>query len=180
MVGRADTVMVLGADSGVGSLLVQLTRRFGARVMGRSHPGGTCRTCGNSAPSRWTARRCRRLGPGDRPGRCGRRVRRRRRFRYRCSWSMLGREGVLASYGTTATRDRSGNAKLPVLALVARLLLWRMLPNGRTARLFNLWARRRRDPELHHTGPPPVGHRRRRSLRRVRHRRRQGRRPRPT
>jgi hypothetical protein len=72
---------------------------------------------------------------------------------------MLGRGGVLASYDTTATRDRSGNAKLPILALVARLLLWRVLPNGRIARLLNLWARRRRDPELHHPGPPPVVHR---------------------
>jgi NADPH:quinone reductase-like Zn-dependent oxidoreductase len=57
---------------------------------------------------------------------------------------MLGHGGSLVSYGTAATRDQDGNARLPVLALIGRLLLWNLLPNGKSATFFNLWAGRRR------------------------------------
>jgi NADPH:quinone reductase-like Zn-dependent oxidoreductase len=65
------------------------------------------------------------------------------------SWSMLGRGGALVSYGTAATKDQEGNAKLPVLALLGKLLLWRALPNGRTTTFFNIWAGRKRNPAKH-------------------------------
>jgi NADPH2:quinone reductase len=59
---------------------------------------------------------------------------------------MLGPGGTLVSYGTASTRDVPGNSRLPVLKLMARLTLWNLLPNGRRATFFNLWAgARRRD-----------------------------------
>ena len=62
------------------------------------------------------------------------------------SWRMLARGGTLVSYGTASTRDVPGNPRLPVLKLIARLLPWNMLPNGRKATFFNLWAGRKRRP----------------------------------
>ena len=56
------------------------------------------------------------------------------------SWRMLARGGTLVSYGTASTRDVPGNPRLPVLKLLARLQLWNLLPNGRRATFFNLWA----------------------------------------
>jgi NADPH2:quinone reductase len=40
-----------------------------------------------------------------------------------------------------------GNPQIPVLKLLARLTVWNLLPNGRSASFFNLWkgARLRRD-----------------------------------
>jgi NADPH2:quinone reductase len=56
------------------------------------------------------------------------------------SWRMLAPGGTLVSYGTAATRDVPGNPRLPVLRLLGRLWLWNVLPNGRRATFFNLWA----------------------------------------
>lgn len=148
-VGRGDTVVVLGANGGVGSLLVQLARHLGARVVGvvsRRHLHYV-RELGAIAIDRDgdVAVAVRELAPDgvaavfDHVGGPG----------IRSSWSMLGRGGTLVAYGTAATRDQDGNAKLPILALVGRLLLWRVLPNGRTTTFFNIWAGRKRNPERH-------------------------------
>jgi NADPH:quinone reductase-like Zn-dependent oxidoreductase len=59
---------------------------------------------------------------------------------------MLARGGALISYGTASTRDVAGNPRVPVLKLLARLLTWNVLSNGRRAKFFNLWAgARKRD-----------------------------------
>ena len=62
------------------------------------------------------------------------------------SWRMLARGGTLVSYGSAATKDDPGNARLPVLKLLARLTAWNLLPNGRHAHFFNLWAGKRLRP----------------------------------
>ena len=49
------------------------------------------------------------------------------------SWRMLAKGGTLVSYGTASTRDVPGNPRLPVLALLARLTAWNLVPNGRRA-----------------------------------------------
>jgi NADPH2:quinone reductase len=51
------------------------------------------------------------------------------------------------SYGTAATKDEEGNALLPVVKLFARLVVWNLLPNGRSASFYNFWAGRRRRVE---------------------------------
>jgi NADPH2:quinone reductase len=60
---------------------------------------------------------------------------------------MLARGGALVCYGTASTRDMPGNPRLPVLKLFARLLVWNLLPNGRHATFFNLWAGKARNPQ---------------------------------
>jgi NADPH2:quinone reductase len=63
------------------------------------------------------------------------------------SWRLLRRGGTLVSYGTAATKDEEGNALLPVVKLFARLVVWNLLPNGRSASFYNFWAGRRRRVE---------------------------------
>lgn len=148
-VGRGDTIVVLGANGGVGSLLVQLARHAGAQVIGivsRRHQSYV-RELGAIPVDREqdTVAAVKAIAPEgvaavfDHVGGPG----------IRRSWSMLGRGGSLVSYGTAATRDQQGNARLPVLALIGRLVTWNLLPNGRSATFFNLWAGKARRPERH-------------------------------
>jgi NADPH:quinone reductase-like Zn-dependent oxidoreductase len=56
---------------------------------------------------------------------------------------MLAPGGALVAYGTAATKDDPGSARVPILVLLARLVVWNALPNGKRAGFFNLWAGRR-------------------------------------
>ncbi|MFJ6772114.1 medium chain dehydrogenase/reductase family protein [Kitasatospora sp. NPDC091257] len=144
-VARGATIVVLGANGGVGSTLVQLARHAGITVIGtasaRHHD--TVRALGATPvdhrdPDAY--QRIRELAPDgvdavfDHVGGAG----------LARSWQLLRRGGVLVSYGTAATKDEAGDSRLPVLNLFARLALWNLLPNGRSAHFYNLWAGRRR------------------------------------
>ncbi|MFI6159061.1 MULTISPECIES: medium chain dehydrogenase/reductase family protein [Micromonospora] len=134
-------VVVLGANGGVGSTLVQLARYAGVRVIGttsaRHHD--TVRALGATpvdyrAPGMY--HRIRALTPDgadavfDHVGGPG--VAR--------SWGLLRKGGTLVSYGTAATKNEAGNSRLPVLKLFAQLKLWHTLPNHRSAYFYNFWA----------------------------------------
>jgi NADPH:quinone reductase-like Zn-dependent oxidoreductase len=142
------TIVVLGANGGVGSTLVQLARHAGITVIGtastRHHDA--VRALG-AIPVDYRDpdmyRRIRELAPDgvdavfDHVGGAG----------ITESWRLLRRGGALVSYGTAATKDEEGSSRLPVLKLFARLLAWNLLPNGKSARFYNFWAGRRRlDP----------------------------------
>jgi NADPH2:quinone reductase len=146
-VERGDTIVVLGANGGVGSTLVQLARHAGMTVIGtasaRHHDA--VRELGATPvdyrdPQMYD--RIRELAPNgvdavfDHVGGEG----------LRESWKLLRRGGVLVNYGTAATKDEPGNAMLPVLKLFGRLVLWNVLPNGRRAGFYNFWAGKRFRP----------------------------------
>ncbi|GAB7192657.1 medium chain dehydrogenase/reductase family protein [Kineococcus sp. NUM-3379] len=140
-VRAGQTVLVLGANGGVGSTLVQLARAAGARVIGTASPRhhDTLRALG-AEPVDYAdpdvPARVRELAPEgvdavfDHVGGPG----------IVASWKLLRRGGTLVAYGTASTRDQAGNAMLPVLKLFGRLLLWNALPNGRRAHFYNIWA----------------------------------------
>ena len=141
------TIVVLGAAGGVGSTLVQLAHHAGIRVIGTAGPGQQERVRELGAiPVDYRnedvpARVCEIAPDGvaavfDHVGGPG----------IEDSWRMLAKGGTLVSYGTAATRDVPGNPRLPVLKLLARLTAWNLLPNGRRATFFNLWAGRRLRP----------------------------------
>lgn len=143
-----QTIVVLGAAGGVGSLLVQLARAAGIVVIGTAGPAQQSRVAALGAipvdyRSEDVPARVRELAPDgvaavfDHVGGPG----------IVDSWRMLARGGTLVSYGTAATKDQPGNPQLPVLKLLGRLTLWNALPNGRRAHFFNLWAGRRLRPE---------------------------------
>jgi NADPH2:quinone reductase len=142
-----QTIVVLGAAGGVGSMLVQLARHAGITVIGTAGPAQQDRLRELGAiPLDYrhddVPARVRELAPGgvaavfDHVGGPG----------IVDSWRMLGKGGALVSYGTAATKDQEGNPRLPVIKLLARLTAWNLLPNGRRATFFNLWAGRRLRP----------------------------------
>ncbi|MFF4535070.1 medium chain dehydrogenase/reductase family protein [Streptomyces aureus] len=137
------TVLVHGANGGVGSVLVQLARAAGAKVIGtaseRHHEAlreqGVVPVdyrAGN------VAARVRELAPGgvdavfDHVG--GRSA--------VDSWRLLAPGGTLVCYGSASTRDDTGSKQWPVLKLLGRVWAWNTLPNGRHAYFFNIWAGR--------------------------------------
>jgi NADPH:quinone reductase-like Zn-dependent oxidoreductase len=139
------TILVHGANGGVGSTLVQLARHAGIRVIGTASPRhhDTVRTLG-ATPVDYRAAdlpaRVRALAPNgvdavfDHVGGPG----------VVDSFALLAKGGTLVSYGSASTRDDGGSKQLPVLKLIARLLWWNCAPNGRGAHFYNVWAGKRR------------------------------------
>ena len=139
------TILVHGANGGVGSTLVQLARHAGIRVVGTASPRhhDAVRALG-AEPLDYRApdlpAQARALAPEgydavfDHVG--GPAI--------VDSWRLVRRGGALVSYGSASTRDVTGNSRLPVLALISRLMWWNLLPNGRRASFFNVWAGLRR------------------------------------
>lgn len=144
-VRKGHTVLVHGANGGVGSTLVQLARLAGATVIGTASPRhhDAVRDLG-AIPVDYRepdlAARIRPLSPNgvdavfDHVGGPG----------IVHSYRLLAPRGTLVAYGTASTRDEPGSSRLPVLKLFARLLLWNALPNGHRATFFNIWAGKRR------------------------------------
>ncbi|MFE1328537.1 medium chain dehydrogenase/reductase family protein [Streptomyces sp. NPDC058741] len=144
-VRAGDTVLVHGANGGVGSTLVQLARLVGATVVGTASAKHhqAVRTLG-ATPVDYRApdleHRLREHAPRgydavfDHVGGEG----------IVASYRLLAPQGTLVSYGTASTRDVQGSSKAPVLKLFARLMLWNALPNGKGAHFYNIWAGQRR------------------------------------
>ncbi|MFF4771544.1 medium chain dehydrogenase/reductase family protein [Microtetraspora fusca] len=142
-VRSGQTILVHGANGGVGSVLVQLARAAGVKVIGtasaRHHD--TLRDQGVTPVDYRTehvATRVRELAPGgvdavfDHVGGHG----------IVDSWRLLAPGGTLVSYGSASTRDDEGSKQWPVLKLLGRVWLWHALPNRRRAYFFNIWAGR--------------------------------------
>jgi NADPH2:quinone reductase len=147
-VQAGQTIVVLGAAGGVGTLLVQLARAAGVEVIGVAGPAQQANVAALGATpvdyrSEDVPARVRELAPGgvaavfDHVGGPG----------IGASWRMLARGGTLVSYGSASTKDVPGNPQVPVLKLFARLAFWNVAPNGRHASFFNLWAGKRLRPE---------------------------------
>ncbi|MDT7846384.1 medium chain dehydrogenase/reductase family protein [Streptomyces justiciae] len=142
-VRAGHTVVVHGANGGVGSILVQLAQAAGAQVIGtastRHHDA--LRERGVTPVDYRTddlAGRIRELAPRgvdavfDHVGGPG----------IVDSWRLLAPTGTLVSYGSASTRDDGGSKQWPVLKLLGRVWLWNALPGRRRAYFFNVWAGR--------------------------------------
>lgn len=138
-----QTIVVHGANGGVGSTLVQLAHTAGINVIGTASQrhARAVETLG----ARWVdyhadvPTQVREMAPRgvaavfDHIGGPG----------IVDSFRLLAPGGTLVSYGTASTKNDQGNSRLPVLQLLARLALWNALPNRRKAHFFNLWAGKR-------------------------------------
>jgi len=139
-VRSGQTILVHGANGGVGSTLVQLARANGIRVIGTAsarnaaavealgaiwvdYRGDVPQQVRAFAPEGVDAVFDHIGGPGIND-----------------SFELLAPHGTLVSYGTAATKNDEGNSRLPVLKLFAQLLVWNALPNKRNAHFYNLWA----------------------------------------
>ncbi|MDI5973293.1 medium chain dehydrogenase/reductase family protein [Streptomyces sp. SL13] len=141
---RGHTILVHGANGGVGSTLAQLASAAGVRVIGtasaRHHD--VLRALGIDPVDYRTEdvpARVRELAPDgvdavfDNVG--GQNL--------TDAWHLLRRGGTLVSYGAASTLDGSGSAFLPMIKILARMWWWNAAPNGRHAYLYNLWAGRK-------------------------------------
>ncbi|GAA0562581.1 medium chain dehydrogenase/reductase family protein [Paractinoplanes ferrugineus] len=137
---RGATIVVLGAAGGVGSVLVQLALRAGLRVIGTAGPSQQDRLRALGViPIDYRAedvgRRVRELAPDgvagvvDHVGGPG----------IRTSWRMLARGGYLVSLSDMSVAGAK-HPMVPFMRHYLRLQLWNILPNGRHAKFFDIWA----------------------------------------
>ncbi|MFI6929439.1 medium chain dehydrogenase/reductase family protein [Streptomyces sp. NPDC050287] len=142
-VRAGQTVLVHGANGGVGSVLVQLAQAAGAKVIGTASARHHDALRGQGVTpvdyrTQDVAARVRELAPGgvdavfDHVGGHG----------IIDSWRLLAPGGTLVSYGSASTRDDEGSGQWPVFKLLGRVWLWNALPNRRRAYFFNVWAGR--------------------------------------
>ena len=132
-----QTVLVHGASGGVGTLLVQLARLAGAKVIGtasaRKHEH--VRSLG-AVPVDYrdedVPARVREISPGgvdavfDHVGGPG----------LVDSYRMLRRGGTLVTYGSASTLDGTGHWIRPYLPIFARVLRWNATPDGKRATFY--------------------------------------------
>ncbi|HEX4221430.1 MAG TPA: medium chain dehydrogenase/reductase family protein [Pseudonocardiaceae bacterium] len=139
-----STIVVFAAAGGVGSILVQLAKRAGLRVIGTAGPSQQERLRAMGAipidyRSEDVSARIRELAPEgvaavvDNVGGDG----------IVDSWRLLARGGTLVSLSDMGMRD-AAHPMIRFFTLYGRLLRWNTLPNGRHAYFFNLWAGHRR------------------------------------
>ncbi|MFF5229898.1 zinc-binding dehydrogenase [Dactylosporangium sp. NPDC000521] len=142
-----QVVVVPGAPGWVGTVLVQLARRAGARVIGVSSTRQLAETTelDFEPVDHWTEdvfARVRQLAPGgvdavfDSIG--GPNLAE--------SWEQLGPTGILVSYGHNFTRDMTGDPAELQAALTAQLAAWTAASPGRRASAVDLFAAGRPDP----------------------------------
>jgi NADPH:quinone reductase-like Zn-dependent oxidoreductase len=139
-VKSGQTILVHGANGGVGTVLCQLALHAGLRVIGTAAPRhhAALRAAGiepvdYSAPD--LAAQVRALAPGgvqaafDHLG----------LESARTSFSLLAQGGRLICYGTaTGLKDNASVIRI-FLALLSQILLWNMLPNSHRVSFYNFW-----------------------------------------
>ncbi|GLY42885.1 NADPH:quinone reductase [Amycolatopsis sp. NBRC 101858] len=140
-VQSGQTVLVLGAAGGVGTILVQLARHAGVRVIGTANPRHheALRALGVEpidyhAPD--LTARVRALAPDgvdavfDHLGGAS----------IDTSYQLLNRTGTLVSYSLASKIDETGPVVPVFLKLMAKLAFLNYLPTGKRASFYNVWA----------------------------------------
>jgi NADPH2:quinone reductase len=144
------TILVHGASGGVGTVLVQLARHAGIRVIGSASPRNHAmlRELG-AEPVDYhdpdLASRIRALAPAgvdavfDNIGGAS----------FERSFRQLAPGGTLVGYGTASSqREDTGNMILTFAGILARFGLWTLQPNhGRRALFYNFWSGKRIRPQ---------------------------------
>lgn len=140
-VKEEQTILVHGANGSVGTTLAQLARHAGIRVVGTASPRhhDALRETGvepvdYAAPD--LPERLRQLAPGgmnavfDHLGADS----------ARASFALLAPGGTLVCYGTASKLNDSGSLMREFMRLIAQITWWSLLPNGRKAVFYNIWA----------------------------------------
>jgi len=142
-----DTILLFGANGGVGGILIQLARLHGVRVIGAASPRhhAALRAAG-VLPVDYAdpelAARVRELAPEgvdavfDNVG--GETT--------RTAFGLLARGGRLVTYSIITAVSGGGSLLAPFAKAIGQALLWTALPNGRSATFYDLWAGHRFRP----------------------------------
>lgn len=142
-----QTILVFGANGGVGGILIQLAQHHGVRVIGAASPRHheALRAAGvipvdYHDPDLDAV--VRRIAPGgvdavfDNIGGATTTT----------SWELLARGGTLVSYAIIDAVSGTGGLLRPFLGAFGLALLRTALPNGRRATFYDLWAGHRTRP----------------------------------
>jgi len=137
---RGQTILVHGANGGVGTILTQLALYAGVRVIGTASPRHheTLRAQGVQ-PVDYNdidlAGNVLKLSPGgvdavfDHLGGAS----------FARSFGLLAKGGVLVCYAIASALNGTGNVLIPFLKVLVQLGWWNMMPNGRKAYFYNIW-----------------------------------------
>ena len=135
-----QTILVHGANGGVGTVLSQLALHAGIRVIGTAAPRhhGALRSLGVEPvdyDASDLAARVRALAPRGVDAAFDHLGLKSARF----SYSLLAPRGPLVCYGTAAALDETGSLIPMFLRLLAQVGLWNILPNSHSATFYNFW-----------------------------------------
>jgi NADPH:quinone reductase-like Zn-dependent oxidoreductase len=137
---RGQTILVHGANGGVGTILTQLALNAGVKVIGTASPRHheTLRAQGvqpidyndvdlagsvlKLAPDGVDAVFDHLGGPS-----------------FAMSFGLLAKGGVLVCYAIASALKDTGNVLIPFLKVLLQLGWWNMMPNGRKAYFYNIW-----------------------------------------
>jgi NADPH:quinone reductase-like Zn-dependent oxidoreductase len=140
-VKQGQTILVHGANGGVGTILTQLALHAGVRVIGTASPRhhDALRAQGVQ-PLDYNdidlAGSVLKLAPGgvdavfDHLGGAS----------FARSFGLLTKGGVLVCYAIASALKETSNVLIPFLKVLVQLGLWNILPNGRKAYFYNIWA----------------------------------------
>jgi NADPH:quinone reductase-like Zn-dependent oxidoreductase len=136
-----QTVLLFGANSGVGGILIQLAQDHGVHVIGAASPRhhDALRAAGVT-PVDYAdpdlAAKVREVSPGgvdavfDNVGGATTRT----------AFSLLARGGTLVTYSIISAISGDGGLAAPFIRAIAQAALWSALPNGKRATFYDLWA----------------------------------------
>jgi NADPH2:quinone reductase len=136
-----QTILVFGANGGVGGILIQLAQHHGVRVIGAASPRHheALRAAGVE-PVDYNdpelAARVRELAPDgvdavfDNIGGSINRL----------GWDLLRRHGTLVSYAIIGAISGTGSLWTPFLKAIGQTLVRTALPNGKRATFYDLWS----------------------------------------
>jgi len=139
-VKHGQTILVHGANGGVGTTLTQLALYAGIRVIGTASPRhhDALRAQGVE-PVDYNdddlAATVLKLAPGgvaavfDHLGGAS----------FARSFSLLAKGGVLVCYAIASALNDTGNTFIPFIKALAQISWWNLLPNGRKAYFYNIW-----------------------------------------
>jgi NADPH:quinone reductase-like Zn-dependent oxidoreductase len=135
-----QTILVHGASGGVGSILAQIARHEGIRVLGtaakRNHAALRAQDVEPIDYNDDVTAQVRRLAPGgvdavfDHMGPDS----------FPASFALLAPGGTLVAYGSAERLDDDNSMIVMFLGMLTRLYTWNLLPNKRRANFYNFWA----------------------------------------
>ncbi|GAA1563388.1 medium chain dehydrogenase/reductase family protein [Brevibacterium picturae] len=138
---RGQTILVFGANGGVGGILIQLAHHAGVRVIGAASPrhhdalrrNGVEPVDYNDPDLAATVRALAPAGVDAVFDNIGGDI-------TRSAWGLLAPGGALVSYAIIGAVSGTGNLWPPFLKHLTRILTWNALPNGKRASFYDLWA----------------------------------------
>ena len=146
-VSAGQTVLLFGANGGVGGILIQLARHAGVHVIGAASPRhhDALRAAGVTPVDYGDpdlAATVRAIAPAgvnavfDNVGGA----------MTRTAWTLLAPGGTLVTYSIITQVSGTGPLITPFLWAIGQALLWSALPNGKSATFYDLWAGHRMRP----------------------------------